>query len=34
MVEKRAVVFEIITVQQDIPDKHNLLRKFRGQVAY
>ena len=31
--EKRAVVFEVIAVQQDIPDKHNALRKFRGQVA-
>jgi hypothetical protein len=26
------VVFEVIAVQQDIPDKHNALRKFRGQV--
>jgi hypothetical protein len=31
--EKRAVVFEVIAVQQDIPDKHNALRKFRGQIA-
>ena len=31
--EKRAKLLDAIAVQQDIPDKHNALRKFRGQIG-